>query len=143
MKSLALLISIVLNISLVVVLCAFAMRGSSGIGRPMTHSARSFAPRVNAQAGQQPNFADLPKMALGGMATAKALGLSSVAHAANAHQVRKQQGFFAQIAEVAGYQNGDAEFVFGVAFNVFACAVLGVVLGFAMLRLEQVLTAKE
>uniref|UniRef100_A0A7S0DEI0 Uncharacterized protein n=1 Tax=Amorphochlora amoebiformis TaxID=1561963 RepID=A0A7S0DEI0_9EUKA len=104
-----------------------------GIGRPMTHSARSFAPRVNAQAGQQPNFADLPKMALGGMATAKALGLSSVAHAANAHQ----------IAEVAGYQNGDAEFVFGVAFNVFACAVLGVVLGFAMLRLEQVLTAKE
>jgi len=102
MKSLALVISVFLNISLVVVLCVFAMRGSStnlgapvgirssstvGIGRPMTRAARSYAPRVYAQPGKQPNFQDLPKMALGGMAAAKGIGLASVAHAADIQQV--------------------------------------------------------
>ena len=58
-----------------------------GIGRPMTRAARSYAPRVYAQPGKQPNFQDLPKMALGGMAAAKGIGLASVAHAADIQQV--------------------------------------------------------
>jgi len=47
------------------------------------------------------------------------------------------------MAEVAGYQNGDGKYVLSVALNIMGCAVMGVILGFAMLRLEQVLTAKE
>eukprot|EP00467_Chlorarachnion_reptans_P024665 CAMPEP_0114502368 /NCGR_PEP_ID=MMETSP0109-20121206/9049_1 /TAXON_ID=29199 /ORGANISM="Chlorarachnion reptans, Strain CCCM449" /LENGTH=148 /DNA_ID=CAMNT_0001680269 /DNA_START=78 /DNA_END=524 /DNA_ORIENTATION=+ len=148
MKSVALLISVFLNISLVVVLCVFAVRGSGdlgaapvmsrtastvGIGRPITQMSRSYLPRVHAEPGKQMNFKDLPKMAFGGVATAKALGLAGVARAAEVQQM----------TEIAGYQAGDGQYVLGVAGNIFACSVLGVILGFAMLRLEQVLTAKE
>jgi len=100
MKNLALLISVFLNISLVVVLCAFAVRGSTelgagittrtastvGIGRPM-QMVRPMVPRVNAQSGKQMNYQDLPKMAFGGLASAKALGLAGIANAAEIQQV--------------------------------------------------------
>eukprot|EP00468_Gymnochlora_sp_CCMP2014_P011720 CAMPEP_0167758042 /NCGR_PEP_ID=MMETSP0110_2-20121227/10255_1 /TAXON_ID=629695 /ORGANISM="Gymnochlora sp., Strain CCMP2014" /LENGTH=98 /DNA_ID=CAMNT_0007644287 /DNA_START=388 /DNA_END=684 /DNA_ORIENTATION=+ len=98
----------------------------------MTRSSRSFVQPVHAQ-GQQPNFQELQKAALGGMATVQGLGLAGVARAADVQQ----------IADIAGYQAGDAEYVLSVAGSVFGCAVLGVILGFAMLRLEQIVTAKE
>mmetsp|Transcript_30230 Transcript_30230/g.42139 ORF Transcript_30230/g.42139 Transcript_30230/m.42139 type:complete len:148 (-) Transcript_30230:428-871(-) len=147
MKSFSLLLSVFLNICLVVVLCAFALRSNDanvlgapatmrasnvGIGRPMQNIARPQV-GVRAQPGKQMSYKDLPKAAFGGIAAAKAFGLSSVAHAAEAQQ----------IVDLAGYQKGDGMYVATVAFNVFACATVGVILGFAMLRLEQIVTAKE